>query len=159
MNPIFQITPKNILKTEIINLTLSKEMCDETAKRLGVARAENITIKADISPKDSFWVFSGYIEAQLELICSVSQTPFIELFKSDFNIMLTDTPPSDEELDFEIIENNRVDIGDLAIQYLALDVPTFPISPNENSEHTSLKSESSQQTWKAALEKLKNTPR
>lgn len=159
MNPIFQITPKNILKAETINLTLSKEACNETAKRLGVARAENITIKAEISPKDNVWFFSGYIEAQLELICSVSQTPFVELFKPEFNIVLTDTPPSDEALDFEIIENNRVDIGDLAIQYLALDVPTFPISPNANSENTPQDSAASPQAWKAALEKLKNTPR
>lgn len=155
MNSIFKIHPKEISKTENIHLNCSTEVCTETAKRLNVKSIQNIIIDASITPHQESWLYEGQITATINLTCSVSQEIFAETFLADFNIFLSYDEPINSELDFELIENNNVDVGELAIQYLSLEVPFAPISPKAQTKNPSNATQADTPDWKKALSKIK----
>lgn len=139
-------------------IELNNSQCSEIADRLKIPQVFSTSIEIAITPGDDQWELTGRIMADAQLQCVKSGELFNKVFETPFLVILSyhdiDTP----DLDIELIENPRVDVGDIALQYLALEIPLAPLHPSiEASEEiaTSVFSDNENSQWKQALEKLK----
>ncbi len=118
--------------------------CAAIAARLGLARVEAVSLTARLrrmSPGDIF-AASGRAELLAERICGVTLEPFVERTVAEFEERFTTTPdkatPEDEllgpdEREIELVETDRIDLGELALQYLALALDPYPRGPDADA--------------------------
>lgn len=160
MSSIYEIDLSTLAAHETYKLNVNQLLCKETAERFKIPNIYDIGIDMSVQTSDHFWELSGSITASVQLKCVHSAELFDAGFQSDFNVILSPRDFDDETLDVEIIdEGSKVDIGDIALQYLALQIPLTPIHPkiiediNETTgDHKTL---AETPAWKRALENLK----
>lgn len=160
MSPIYEIALSTLPEHETYKLNLSQELCKETADRFKVPFIYDISIEMDIKTEPHVWELSGNITATVQLKCVHSAELFDAGFHAPFNVILSVRDIDDETLDVEIVEaGSNVDIGDIAIQYLALQIPLTPIHPNISADITETTGDHETApitpAWKQILKNLK----
>lgn len=158
MTTIFEIDLTPVTEPETYTLMLSPQVCKETAERFKIPHIYTIDINMNLTPQKHSWLLAGHITSTVQLRCIQSNELFDESFDIPFEVVLSQYEIEDDTLDIEIIDEPKVDAGDIALQYLALQIPLHPIHPNHASDvplsQTDTK-EISSSSWKEALEPLK----
>jgi uncharacterized metal-binding protein YceD (DUF177 family) len=158
MSAIYEIDLSTLPEQETYKLNLSQQICKETADRFKISTIYDIEIEMEIKTQKHFWQLSGNVVANVQLKCVNSAELFDTGFQTPFNVIFSYTDIDDDSLDVEIITDTKVDIGDVVLQYLALQIPLNPIHPKLQTELSDAGDHATAvvtPSWKQALENLK----
>jgi len=122
--------------------TATPEECAAVAARLGLNAVKAISFDLEISQtadRDVYEVI-GQTSMTAERTCSVTNDPFDDITQAAIQELFTSNPKkatSDEDdieadmgvVDIELVENDIIDLGDLVVQYLAMELDQSPRSP------------------------------
>lgn len=158
MTIIYEIDLGLITGSETYDVTLNKVLYSEIAERFKIPQVYEIVMKADLIPQNDLWIFSGSVYATVQLKCIQSKELFDATFNAPFHVLLSKYEIDDDMLDIELLEGSKIDVGEIAIQYLALEIPLNPIHPKIEAQipSSSLLMEEEAPSWKEALKKLKS---
>lgn len=122
---------------------LSRTLTPDAAARARIARALDLAslerFEADVSlqPAAGGWSLSGRIRARLEQTCGVTLEPLPVEIDDAFSVALAEAPATtDDEIVItlddstpDLIEDGQVDLGQYAVEQLALRLDPFPRKP------------------------------
>lgn len=107
------------------------------AKALDLASLDSLEAEMTLAPAPGGWRLSGRVKASLAQICGVTLEPLPVEVDTPFSISLAET--ADEEPDeivitlddesSDLIEDGQVDLGQYAVEQLALRLDPFPRKP------------------------------
>lgn len=112
------------------------------AKRLSLEYLKSLTVEALVKPVNKRQVrLTGTVEGVAGRICVVSLRPFESVVKEDFSVLFEaqeaeDVRKTEIDLDFSEDEdkddliNNKIDVGETAVEYFSLALDPFPRAPD-----------------------------
>lgn len=117
--------------------------CAAVAARLDLEGVKSITFDmnaAQSSDADIYEVI-GQVTMEATRICSVTNKPFLDVTQAMIHELFTAKPAkaTDEDAeieseidtpDVELVEDETIDLGELVIQYLAMELDPAPHAPN-----------------------------
>jgi len=112
--------------------------CAAICKRLGLESLESFTAKITMSRIRAGEVLrvAGHISAKLAQPCVVTLEPVPEAINEEFELLLSEAvsaadfdPDSDDFESPEPLEGTTLDLGEIAVQYLALALDPYPRKP------------------------------
>jgi uncharacterized metal-binding protein YceD (DUF177 family) len=107
------------------------------ARALDLASLDAFTAELELAPSSAGWRLSGRVRASLAQTCGITLEPLPLEIDAPFSLTLVEAvePDSDEiiiTLDDEspdLIENGQIDLGQYAVEQLALRLDPFPRKP------------------------------
>jgi hypothetical protein len=123
---------------------LSRRLDPDAATRARIARSLDLAsldaFSADLTlaPTASGWRLAGRIHAEAVQTCGLTLEPLPVTIDDDFSITLSEAaaPDPDGEIDLtlddespDLVEDGRVDLGQYAVEQLALRLDPFPRKP------------------------------
>lgn len=107
------------------------------ARALDLASLDAFTADMDLAPTDSGWRLSGRVRAKLAQTCGITLEPLPLEIDAPFVVTLAEAVDEDSEeivitMDDEspdLIENGQIDLGQYAVEQLALRLDPFPRKP------------------------------
>ncbi len=107
------------------------------AKALDLASLESFTAEMDLVPTAAGWRLSGRVRASLAQTCGITLEPLPVEIDAPFSLTLAEAVDEDSDeivitLDDEspdLIEDGQVDLGQYAVEQLALRLDPFPRKP------------------------------
>lgn len=134
------------LRLHQIGNGLQRRLQPDAEARARIARAldlqslENLEVDFDITPTVSGWRMSGRVVADLVQSCGLTLEPLPASVNQVFTINLVEAetrePDDGAEIDLELdddspdqIEDGRLDLGQYAVEQLALCLDPFPRKP------------------------------
>ena len=126
--------------------TATLEECAAVAQRLGLNAVNDISFDLEVfqtSDRDLYEVI-GQTSMTAKRTCSVTNDPFDDITQAAIQELFTPNPKkatNDEDdieadtdvVDIELIENDAIDLGDLVVQYLAMELDPSPRSREANA--------------------------
>jgi uncharacterized metal-binding protein YceD (DUF177 family) len=118
-----------------VEVVASAAECAAVARRLGVALVAAIACRFRLAPAGGRAIAaSGRLQARLERECVVTLEPFEAVHDERFRLRFvpagTETQDEDPESDDEIpYEDGVIDLGEAAVEQLALGLDPYPRSP------------------------------
>lgn len=106
----------------------SIEQLQSIADRLSIPSISTFASKMTITPQDKYHMLIGDFKASVILTCSRTAEEFEFYVEDFFECILSQQELEDDEQDVEVYEE-EVDIAEIAIQYLSLSLPDYPIHP------------------------------
>jgi uncharacterized metal-binding protein YceD (DUF177 family) len=106
-------------------------------KALDLASLDAFTAEMDLAPSPAGWRLSGRVCARLAQTCGITLEPLPLEIDASFALTLAEAVEEDSEeiiitLDDEspdLIENGQIDLGQYAVEQLALRLDPFPRKP------------------------------
>lgn len=106
-------------------------------KALDLASLDAFTAEMDLAPSPAGWRLSGRVRASLAQTCGITLEPLPLEIDASFALTLAEAVEEDSEeiiitLDDEspdLIENGQIDLGQYAVEQLALRLDPFPRKP------------------------------
>lgn len=140
----FELYVPDLAAAKSVRLTATPEECADIADRLGLVAISRLVADVTATPirKNKVLKVDGAVEASLTQSCVVSLQPFdadiatefSEIFDRDaeeLNLEEDEDSPWDSAADIpEFLEGDRLDLGDIAVQYLSLALDPFPRKPD-----------------------------
>ncbi|MBA4803324.1 MAG: DUF177 domain-containing protein [Brevundimonas sp.] len=142
------MTPPELPYSEPVRLHqagagLTRVLRPDEAARRRIARALDLAsldmFEADVSlqPTAGGWSLTGRIRARLEQICGVTLEPLPVEIDETFAVSLAEAPTAtDDEIVItlddstpDLIEDGQIDLGQYAVEQLALRLDPFPRKP------------------------------
>jgi uncharacterized metal-binding protein YceD (DUF177 family) len=107
------------------------------ARALDLASLDAFTAEMDLAPTDSGWRLSGRVRAKLAQTCGITLEPLPAEIDAPFIVTLAEAVDEDSDeivitMDDEspdLIENGQIDLGQYAVEQLALRLDPFPRKP------------------------------
>ncbi|MFA4892202.1 DUF177 domain-containing protein [Brevundimonas sp.] len=107
------------------------------AKALDLASLESFTAEMDLVPTAAGWRLSGRVRASLAQTCGITLEPLPVEIDAPFSLTLAEAVDEDSDeivitLDDEspdLIEDGQIDLGQYAVEQLALRLDPFPRKP------------------------------
>lgn len=110
------------------------------AKALDLASLSAFEADVKVAPAHIGWTLSGRVQAKLEQTCGITLEPLPVQVDERFSIDLVETPTDPllgtEEMEItleddspDVIEDGRIDLGQYAVEQLALQLDPFPRKP------------------------------
>jgi len=107
------------------------------ARALDLQKLENFVAEMRLEPAMVGWRLSGRVTAHAVQTCGLSLEPLPVDIDRTFTIPLSDAPPeADSEIEVtidddapDLIEDGKVDLGQYAVEQLALSLDPFPRKP------------------------------
>lgn len=119
-------------KPKTLEWTANDKECAELAKRLDVVQVKNFTVQV-VAQRDNLIDVKGHIYAEIVQSCVVTNEPVEEKIEDDFEEFFTDNKRYRASIDIDMdspdvtpVENNRIDLAELATQYLILSINPYP---------------------------------
>ena len=114
---------------------------EAAARRLGLDRVQALTLDARLERTATGDVYIAAGEATLvaERTCVVTLDPFMETTTASFEELFTtapekasdpDAPAAPDAPEIELVEDDRIDLGEIALQYLAMELDPYPRGPD-----------------------------
>ena len=120
------------IKPKRIVWQASKEECTALAERLNVLSVDDLKAEVTIQKNDLIEV-CGIFSAHVKQACVVSGEPVEQKvedsFKEFFCVHSRHENPIDIDMDapdIEVVEDGRIDVGELVVEYLILGLDPFP---------------------------------
>ena len=122
-------------RTYTFDFTADEEELEKLAGRYKIPGVTKLTahMKVDYPGKDARIKVSGQVDAHITQNCIVSLEEVEQDVSAPFDLDCMDESHISEEFDeedfedfVEPISNNRLDLGELATQYLALEIDPYP---------------------------------
>ncbi|MBU1538398.1 MAG: DUF177 domain-containing protein [Alphaproteobacteria bacterium] len=106
-------------------------------KALDLASLDAFTAEMELKPTDAGWRLSGRVRASLAQTCGITLEPLPLEIDAPFALTLAEAVEEDSDeivitLDDEspdLIENGQIDLGQYAVEQLALRLDPFPRKP------------------------------
>jgi len=106
-------------------------------KALDLASLDALTAEMELTPSDAGWRLSGRIRATLAQTCGITLEPLPLEIDAPFALTLAEAVEEDSDeiiitMDDEspdLIENGQIDLGQYAVEQLALRLDPFPRKP------------------------------
>ena len=106
-------------------------------KALDLASLDSFTAEMDLAPSPAGWRLSGRVRASLAQTCGITLEPLPLEIDTSFMLTLAEAVEEDSgeiiiTLDDEspdLIENGQIDLGQYAVEQLALRLDPFPRKP------------------------------
>ena len=106
-------------------------------KALDLASLDHFVAEIDLAPTDAGWRLSGRIKASLAQVCGITLEPLPLEIDAPFSLTLAEAVETESDeiiitLDDEspdLIENGQIDLGQYAVEQLALRLDPFPRKP------------------------------
>ena len=106
-------------------------------KALDLASLDAFTVEVELAPTDAGWRLSGRVRASLAQTCGITLEPLPLEIDAPFVLSLAEAVEEDPDeivitLDDEspdLIENGQIDLGQYAVEQLALRLEPFPRKP------------------------------
>jgi uncharacterized metal-binding protein YceD (DUF177 family) len=107
------------------------------AKALDLASLESFTAEMDLAPTAVGWRLSGRVRASLAQTCGITLEPLPVEIDAPFSVSLAEAVDEDSDeiiitMDDEspdLIEDGQIDLGQYAVEQLALRLDPFPRKP------------------------------
>jgi uncharacterized metal-binding protein YceD (DUF177 family) len=107
------------------------------AKALDLAELDAFTADMELAPTPAGWRLSGRVRASLAQICGITLEPLPMEIDAPFSLSLAEAVDEDSDeiiitLDDEspdLIEDGQIDLGQYAVEQLALRLDPFPRKP------------------------------
>ncbi len=125
-----------------IAVDATAEACARIAARLGLASVEAVSVAATtrICPPGDIYRVQGIVSMAAERTCTVLLEPFVDVTETDFDELLTSNPKSatvvddmtplgEDETEIALVTDGEIDVGEIALQYLAMALDPFPVNP------------------------------
>ncbi|MGI4816981.1 MAG: YceD family protein [Janthinobacterium lividum] len=108
------------------------------AKSLDLVSLDSFTTELTVTPTVSGWRIDGRVKAELVQACGLTLEPVPDSINQTFLVNLTEQPYEPEtdengEIDLEleddfpdVVEDGRIDLGQYAVEQLALTLNPFP---------------------------------
>jgi len=118
-------------------LTPDADAVRRIARELDLQKLENFVAEMRLEPAMIGWRLSGRVTAHAVQTCGLSLEPLPVDIDRTFVIPLSDTPPEvDSEIEVtvdddapDLIEDGKIDLGQYAVEQLALSLDPFPRKP------------------------------
>lgn len=118
-------------------LTPDADAVRRIARALDLQKLENFVAEMTLEPAMVGWRLSGRVSAHAVQTCGLSLEPMPVDIDRTFAISLSDTAPEvDSEIEVtidddtpDLIEDGKVDLGQYAVEQLALSLDPFPRKP------------------------------
>ena len=140
-------------KPRHFNLEAEEKECLSLSERLGVEQVVQLNAVCTLSSVRGIrgYDLSGQIEAKLRQYCVVTLEPFEEQISEEFfvrfvasanaendetPVRMTDVDP--DEPDIEYFADNKINISEVIVQYLALGVDPYPRKKSLTNEELAL---------------------
>ena len=119
-------------KPKKIEWQATKEECDALAKRLKILSVDDLSAKIIVQKNDLIQV-SGTFVAHVKQSCVVSGEPVVQTVEDTFEEFFCQASRHENPIDLdmdaqdvEVVENGRIDVGELVVEYLILGLDPFP---------------------------------
>ena len=171
LNPEFSYiidTARLPAKGENVEISANDAQKKALAKRLGLEKIDSFQVDALVRPLNKHQVrATGTVKGKISQTCVVSLQPFDAEVEDSFNVLFEEPNPadltlneidldmSDEEEDVDVLENNKIDLGEIAVEYFSLALDPFPHAPNARFSDK-IEDEPRKNAF-SALEKLKKS--
>lgn len=107
------------------------------AKALDLASLDAFSAELEVAPARAGWRLSGRVTAEAEQTCGVTLEPLPVRIDETFAVDLVEAAePVDETIEVsldedapDLIEDSRIDLGQYAVEQLALSLDPFPRKP------------------------------
>ncbi|MBI1180548.1 MAG: DUF177 domain-containing protein [Alphaproteobacteria bacterium] len=129
-----------------VAFTASSEECAAIAARLDLLDLADFRVSGRLEPlrRGRAARFEAHLSARVTQACVVSLDPVESRIEEDISTELVDEaeaealaatdPEETEERDWEVLEEGAVDLGELAVQHLALALDPYPKRPDLQDE-------------------------
>lgn len=99
------------------------------ARRLEISSIDDLTLGIHYQPP----MVTGTVKADITQACMVSGKPVKSRVEQGFDFVLLDEAPEEDEgqtelVDFEIPRDGCVNVGEVAAQYLSLEINPYPMA-------------------------------
>lgn len=110
------------------SVTATANQLTAMATRLYIPSLSSFSANLVVSPRGEYHTLSGDFQATLTLTCSRTAEDFETEIRDSFECVLSHTEFEHHTLDVEVYED-ELDIAEIAIQYLSLTLPDYPLHP------------------------------
>lgn len=117
-------------------LTPDAETRRRIAGALNLASLDFFEVEVALKPSPGGWSLSGVLRARLEQICGVTLEALPMELEDSFRIGLAEAAEETEEIVItledespDLVEDGRIDLGQYAVEQLALRLDPFPRKP------------------------------
>lgn len=143
MTPDHRLPYSEVVRINEIGAGLSRTLVPEDAARARIARSLDLgaldIFEADLAlvPGRAGWTLSGRVRAKLEQICGITLERLPVEIDQPFAVeLVVATEPEPDEVEVmidddapDVIEDGRIDLGQYAVEQLALTLDPFPRKP------------------------------
>jgi uncharacterized metal-binding protein YceD (DUF177 family) len=125
---------------------VTAEECEAVADRLELraVRSINFNLEVEQTPDRDIYEVIGQAEMTAERVCTVTNDPFDEITQTAIHELFTPNPKKAtsedadvdadlDALDVELLDEEAIDLGELVVQYLAMELEQSPRSPQAMS--------------------------
>lgn len=170
LNPEFSYiidTTRLPAKGETVEIQANDAQKRALEQRLGLEKIDSFCVSALVRPLNRHQVrATGTVKGKITQTCVVSLQPFDAEVADSFNVLFEEPNPadlnvneidldmSDAEEDVDVLENNKIDLGEVAVEYFSLALDPFPHAPD--AQFSDKIDDEPRKNAFSALEKLKN---
>ncbi len=143
MSPERPLPFSEIVRVNEIGAGLERHLVPDDAAKTRIIKALDLasltTFEADlkVAPARVGWTLSGRVKAKLEQTCGITLEPLPVEIDERFSVDLVEAvEPEPDEIEVtleddapDVIEDGRIDLGQYAVEQLALTLDPFPRKP------------------------------
>ena len=143
MNPEHRLPFSEIVRINEIGAGLERHLVPDDAARARIIKALDLAslsaFEADlrVAPGRVGWTLTGRVTATLEQVCGITLDPLPVEIDERFSVDLVEAAESEpDEIEVtidddapDVIEDGRIDLGQYAVEQLALTLDPFPRKP------------------------------
>ena len=143
MNPEHRLPFSEIVRINEIGAGLERHLVPDDAAKARIIKALDLAslsaFEADVkvAPGRVGWTLTGRVTATLEQVCGITLDPLPVEIDERFSVDLVEAAePEPDEIEVtiddhapDVIEDGRIDLGQYAVEQLALTLDPFPRKP------------------------------
>ena len=146
MNPDHRLPFSEVIRINEIGAGIERHLVPDAeavkriVKALDLASLTAFEADLKVAPAHVGWTLTGRVTAELEQVCGITLEPLPVRVDERFSVGLVDTPADPEigteEMEItlddnspDVIEDGRIDLGQYAVEQLALALDPFPRKP------------------------------
>ena len=143
MNPEHRLPFSEVVRVNELGAGLERHLVPDAdamkriVKALDLASLSAFEADLKITPAHVGWTLSGRITATLEQVCGITLEPLPVQVDERFSVDLVEAAePESDEIEIgiddespDVIEDGRIDLGQYAVEQLALQLDPFPRKP------------------------------
>ncbi len=143
MNPDHRLPFSEVVRVNEIGAGLTRTLVPDEATRARIVKAldlaslETFEAALTLTPDRVGWSLKGRVTAKLEQVCGITLDPLPVQIDETFVVNLVEAvEPEPDEVEVtldddapDVIEDGRIDLGQYAVEQLALTLDPFPRKP------------------------------
>lgn len=138
----FRLPFSHVLRINEIGAGVTRLLVPDDSERVRIAKALDLaslsTFECELSvaPAHLGWTLSGHVKAKAEQVCGITLEPLPVTVDARFAVGLVEEADITAEVEVtldddspDVIEDGKIDLGQYAVEQLALSLDPFPRKP------------------------------